>query len=167
MSKGFIKDDDQEEIPIVPPRADLPPGIINYITQVGMDALLEEKNKLQTELNLLDRSNEKEYRIAANYINEKLLLLNNRIAESKIVKLNEQPHDQVMFGANVTLRIGDEPKLQTYQIVGVDEANLSKQKISFISPVAKILLNKKVGDKAILKLPAGDRIFEVVEIKYG
>lgn len=167
MSKGFIKDDDQEEIPIVPPRVELPKGVTNYVTQVGMEALLEEKNALQTELSHLDRSSEKEYRIAANFINEKLSLLNNRIAEAKIVDLNEQPHDQIMFGARVTFRIGNEPKLQTYQIVGVDEADTKKGKISFISPVAKILLNKKVGDKAILKLPTGERVFEVVKIAYG
>lgn len=166
MSRGFTKEDDQEEIPIVPPRADLPKGVTNYITQVGMEALLEEKNALQTEINLLGHSKENEHRIAQNHIHAKLLLLNNRIAEAKIVDINDQPHDQIMFGAKVTFRIDKEPKLQTYQIVGVDEADLKKGKISFISPVAKILLNKKVGDKAILKLPTGERVFEVVEIGY-
>lgn len=166
MSRGFTKEDDQEEIPIVPPRADLPKGATNYVTPVGMEALLEEKNALQTEINLLGHSKENEHRITQNHIHAKLLLLNNRISDAKIVDLNDQPHDQIMFGAKVTLRIGNEPKLQTYQIVGVDEADFKKGKISFVSPVAKILLNKKVGDKAILKLPTGERVFEVVEIGY-
>ena len=46
MSRGFVKEDDQEEIPIVPPRADLPEGVTNYVTQIGMDELLEEKQSL-------------------------------------------------------------------------------------------------------------------------
>ncbi|HCX99708.1 MAG TPA: transcription elongation factor GreA, partial [Bacteroidales bacterium] len=46
MSRGFIKEDDQEEIPLVPPRAHLPEGVINYVTQVGMDELLDERQKL-------------------------------------------------------------------------------------------------------------------------
>ena len=50
--------------------------------------------------------------------------------------------------------------------MGVDEANISKGKISFTSPIAKVLINKKVGDKAILKLANESRVFEIVEIGY-
>jgi hypothetical protein len=46
MSRGFVNEDDQEEIPFVPPRADLPAGVTNYVTQFGMDALLYEKQML-------------------------------------------------------------------------------------------------------------------------
>ena len=49
MSRGFVKEDDQEEIPIVPPRADLPEGVANYVTQVGMNELLAEKQMLVNE----------------------------------------------------------------------------------------------------------------------
>jgi transcription elongation factor GreB len=50
--------------------------------------------------------------------------------------------------------------------VGVDEASIAKKKISFISPVAKILIGKKVGEQAILKLAKENRVFEVKEIRY-
>ncbi|SMO80655.1 transcription elongation factor GreB [Saccharicrinis carchari] len=166
MSRGFVKEDDQEETPIVPERADLPRGVINYVTQAGMEALLDEKDALIAELSRLDKSNEKEYRISFNHINAKLRLLNSRIAEAKIVDQSRQPKDEVRFGAWVTLRIDNKAELQSYQIVGVDEANISKKKISFVSPVAKVLLNKKVGDKAILKLANGERVFEIVKIAY-
>ena len=46
MSRGFVKEDDQEEIPMVPPRADLPEGVANYVTRVGMDELLAERQIL-------------------------------------------------------------------------------------------------------------------------
>jgi transcription elongation factor GreB len=49
MSRGFVKEDDQEETPIVPPRADLPEGVVNYVTQGGMDELLNEKQELISE----------------------------------------------------------------------------------------------------------------------
>jgi transcription elongation factor GreB len=77
-----------------------------------------------------------------------------------------QPQNEVRFGTIVTLKIGDSTKLQQYQIVGVDEADISKGKISFISPIARILTDKKVGDKAKLKLEKADRIFEIMEISY-
>ncbi len=166
MSRGFVKEDDQEEIPMVPPRADLPAGVINYVTQVGMDELLAEKQMLINKRDHLEITNENEKRITINHINAKLQLLNNRISTAKIVDLSKQPQNEIRFGALVTLKIGNETKLQRYQIVGVDEADISKGKISFISPIARILTEKKEGEKAILKLTKEDRIFEIMEITY-
>jgi len=167
MSRGFVKEDDQEEIPIVPPRADLPEGVTNYVTQVGMNELLAEKEMLIDEKTNLDNSNENEKRIALNYINAKLQLLNNRIAGARIVDLNKQAQDEIRFGAVITLKIETSNKNQTFQIVGVDEANISKGKISFTSPLAKILMNKRIGDKAILERTREHTIFEIMGISYG
>lgn len=166
MSRGFVNEDDHEEIPLVPPRADLPQGLTNYVTQVGMDELLQEKVDLLSEIESIDASNEKEKRIATNHLNAKLQLLNSRISSAKIIDLSQQPKDEIRFGAKVSLIEEVQKKPQRYQIVGVDEANISKGKISFISPLARILINKKVGEKAILKLADHDRIFEIKEIEY-
>ena len=166
MSRGFVKEGDQEEIPILTPRAYLPDGVTNYITQVGMDELLDEKQVLINDIENLDITDENERRIASNHINAKLQLLNDRILTAKVINLDEQSPDEVWFGATVILKVDNETKLQKYQIVGVDEADVSKGKISFISPIAKILLGKKVGEKAILKLSKGVRIFEIMEIVY-
>jgi transcription elongation factor GreB len=167
MSRGFVKEDDQEEIPIVPPRADLPEGVTNYVTQVGMNELLAEKQILINEKTNLDSSNENEKRIMLNHLNAKLLLLNNRIVDAKIVNLNEQSPYEIRFGAVITLKIEASKNIQTFQIVGVDEANISKGKISFISPVAKVLINKKIGDKAILERSHGNIVFEIIDIAYN
>ncbi|MFD1160965.1 GreA/GreB family elongation factor [Hwangdonia seohaensis] len=166
MSRGFVKEEDQEEIPIVPPRADLPEGVINYVTQVGMQALLNEKKELINDLEHLDTTNENERRIATNHINAKLQLLNQRISTAKIIDLETQPQDEIRFGATITLKIDAVKDVQKYQIVGVDEADISKGKISFVSPIAKILTHKKVGDKAILKLANAERVFEILDIAY-
>jgi transcription elongation factor GreB len=166
MSRGFVKEDDQEEIPIVPPRADLPDGVVNYVTRTGIDQLLSEKQELNSEKENLEIAGENERRIVLNYINAKLQLLNNRIATAKIVDLNMHPQNEIRFGALITLKIGSQTKLQQYQIVGVDEADIAKGKISFISPIAILLLNKKVGEKAVLKLAKEDRVFEIIEVVY-
>ena len=167
MSRGFVKEDDQEEIPMVPPRAHLPEGVTNYVTQVGMNELLAEKQMLLNEKENPDNTNENDKRIALNHINAKLQLLNNRIAVAKIVNLSEQPQNEVRFGALVSLKTGTTKKIQTFQIVGVDEADISKGKISFLSPIAKLLINKKVGDKAVLKRPKEDIVFEIIGITYN
>jgi transcription elongation factor GreB len=166
MSRGFVKEDDQEEIPIVPPRADLPEGVTNYVTQVGMNQLLDEKQMLVNEKSKLDISNEDEKRIAQNHLNAKLQLLDNRIATAQIVKINEQAFDEIRFGAKIKLKIEANESIQTFQIVGVDEADISKGKISFTSPLAKVLINKKNGDKAILKRGQEDLVFEILDIAY-
>jgi len=166
MSRGFVKEDDQEEIPMVPPRAFLPEGVINYVTQVGMDELLAEKQMLESEKDELDSASENENRIALNHINAKLQLLNNRISEARIVHLDEQPQNEVRFGASITFKVESTKKIQTFQIVGVDEADVSKGKISFLSPIAHILINKKIGDKAVLKRAGADIVFEIIEIAY-
>ena len=166
MSRGFVKEDDQEEIPMVPPRADLPEGVSNYVTQVGMNELLSEKQALVDEKSKLEISDENEKRIALNHINAKLHLLENRIATAKIVKLKEQARDEIRFGAVVKLKILANNSIQTFQIVGVDEADISKGKIAFTSPLARLLINKKIGDHPILKRGQEEQVFEIIDITY-
>jgi transcription elongation factor GreB len=167
MSRGFVKEDDQEEIPIVPQRAYLPEGLTNFVTPKGMNQLLAEKQMLENEKINLNNANENEKRIELNYINAKLQLLNNRIAEAKIINLNEQPQNEIRFGATINLKIEASKNIQTFQIVGVDEADISKGKVSFISPIARVLINKKPGDKIILKQAGKDIVFEIIDISYS
>jgi transcription elongation factor GreB len=167
MSRGFVKEDDQEEIPIVPQRAYLPEGLTNFVTPKGMNQLLAEKQMLENEKINLNNANENEKRIELNYINAKLQLLNNRIAEAKIINLNEQPQNEIRFGATINLKIEASKNIQTFQIVGVDEADISKGKVSFISPIARVLINKKIGDKVILKQAGKDIVFEITDISYS
>jgi transcription elongation factor GreB len=166
MSRGFVKEDDQEEIPMVPPRAHLPEGVVNYVTPEGMKQLLAEKQELIAERDSMESISENEKRIAINFINTKLQLLENRIAEARIVNANDQPKDEIRFSAYVTLKKTESEDIQTYQIVGVDEADISKGKISFISPLARILINKRTGEKVILKRAGQDSVFQIMGIAY-
>jgi transcription elongation factor GreB len=166
MSRGFVKEDDQEEIPMVPPRASLPDGVINYVTPAGMNELLAEKQKLINEKDHLEGNNENERRIALNFINAKLHLLNKRIDDAKIIQLHEQPQHEIRFGATIKLKAVANQCIQTFQIVGVDEASITKGKISFLSPLAKVLLNKKIGEKAVLKREKDETVFEILDISY-
>lgn len=166
MSRGFVKEDDQEDIPFVAPRADLPAGIENFVTQAGLDLLLEEKENILKEQNVLDSSQEKEYRISLNHSNAKLQLLQERISSAKIIDPKKLPQNEVHFGAKVTFKNISNNAKQTFQIVGVDEANIAQKKMAFTTPLAKSLLNKKVGEQAILQLGEKNNIFEILKIEY-
>ncbi len=167
MSRGFVKEDDQEEVPMVPQRAYLPDGVPNFVTRNGMEQLLAEKEALISEKDNVGSSNENEKRIALNYINAKLQLLNNRIADARVVDLTEQPQNEIRFGATVTLKTEVSGKTQIFQITGVDEANIARGKISFISPLAKALINKKVGDTIALKRDREEIIYVIMDITYS
>ena len=93
--------------------------------------------------------------------------MNNRIYEAKIVNPNDQPRNEIRFGANITLKTEGSENIQTFQIVGVDEADISRGKISFISPIAKVLINKTPGDIVTLKRANGDTVFEIMGIAYN
>jgi transcription elongation factor GreB len=166
MSRGFVKEDDQEELPIVPQRAYLPDGVTNFVTPFGMSQLLAEKQMLEDEKNNLNNSDENEKRIELNYINAKLQLLNTRIATAKTVILSEQPQNEIRFGATVTLKTGASGDFHTIQIVGVDEADISRGKVSFLSPVSRVLINKKTGDKVTLMQAGKEIVFEIINISY-
>lgn len=166
MSRGFVKEDDQEEVPIVPQRAFLPDGVPNFVTPAGLEQLLAEKKDLILEKETISTANENEKRIAVNFINAKLQLLESRINDARIIDPEKQPTDEVRFGATVTLNIPATGRKQIFQIVGVDEADIAKGKISFLSPLAKAMINKKTGEKITLKRDKGEAVFEVVKITY-
>lgn len=166
MSRAFVKEDDQQEAPIIPQRADLPEGVTNYVTPNGFQALLDEKAALLKEQKNLESRSENELRRMHAVINGKLQQLDLRIASARVIDAATQPKDTVHFGAHVLLQMLPSDKTQQFQIVGVDEADLKKGKIAFTSPLAKALTLKKTGDTAELHLAHGTRSFKIISISY-
>ncbi len=155
MSRGFIKEGDQEEIPMVPPRAYLPKGMPNYVTHEGLEALKKEREDLEKERVAANGNY-----IMSNFIDAKMKLLIDRINTAVEVDMTKANKETVSFGAYVKYNG------KTIRIVGVDEADFSKGLLSFISPVAKALVGKKVGDKFEVKIPKGTEVIEVQGIWY-
>lgn len=155
MSRGFIKEGDQEEIPMVPPRAYLPKGMPNYVTHEGLESLNKERESLENE-----RVAASGNYIMSNFIDAKMKLLIDRINTAVVVDMTKANKDTVSFGAYVKYNG------RTVRIVGVDEADFSKGLLSFISPVAKALVGKKVGEKFEIKIPKGTEVIEVQGIWY-
>lgn len=164
MSRGFVREEDQEEAPIIPPRAALPKGVTNYVTPNGYEALQQELKDLEEERLSLDNTNETEKRRAAGLIDGKINLLKERIGSARIIHLKEQPKDEVRFGAKVKLTINGNP--QKFQIVGVDEADIKKQKIAFVAPLAKTITGKKEGEELDFRLGEEIRKIKIVAIDY-
>ena len=127
--------------------------------------MLAEREELHREKEALDLISEKERRIAVNHINARMKLLDDRIATAKLMEPGGLTPKEIRFGSTVTIRTAGREEIRTVRIVGVDEADAARGKISFISPLAKALINKKAGDQAVLKLPGEERVFEVLEVQ--
>ena len=155
MSRGFIKEGDQEEIPMVPPRAYLPEGVPNYVTKEGLDALKEELKNLEAE-----RVKAGDNYIMVNFIDATIKQLVGRINSAVEVDLSKVSKDTVSFGAWVRYNG------RVVRIVGVDEADVNKGLISFVSPIAKLLIGKKAGDVIELKGARGKERIVVEEVSF-
>ncbi|WP_029036121.1 GreA/GreB family elongation factor [Salinimicrobium xinjiangense] len=169
MSRGFVKEEDQEEAPFIPPRAALPPGVTNYVTPQGHKQLLEERDILEKERKNIDISSDKEKRHATAVINGKLNLLNERLASARILEPKEQPQDEARFGATVTFKFltgNQKGQEQSFEIVGVDEANIKARKIAFLAPLAKALTGSKVGDVVKVQMAGALQKLEILNISY-
>lgn len=166
MSRGFVKEEDQEETPIIPPRAALPEGTTNYVTPNGIKQLLEEREQIEEERANLNTTHEQQRRIELGVINGRLNLLNERIASARILDPASQPKDEVRFGATVTYKISTMKTPLTFQIVGVDEADINKKKIAFVAPIAVAITGHKEGDKVPFNLGGEKRMIEIVAINY-
>ncbi|MBZ9729009.1 GreA/GreB family elongation factor [Salegentibacter sp. JZCK2] len=164
MSRGFVKEDDQEEAPMIPPRAALPAGETNYVTPNGLKELKDEEEELIEERANLDKENDTERRRAQAVIDGNLKLLRERINTARTLDPKDQPENEVRFGALV--EINQKGNIQKFQIVGVDEADVKRQKIAFVAPIAKALSGKKVGDIVEFKLGEETRKLEILKITY-
>jgi len=133
-------------------RAYLPQGVPNYVTKEGLEALKEELKALQSE-----RIKAGDDYITVNFIDATIKLLVDRINNAVEVDLSKSKKDTVSFGAWVRYNG------RVVRIVGVDEADVNKGLISFISPIAKALIGKKVGD--VIELKGSDRI-KVEEVSF-
>ena len=153
MSRGFVKEGDQEEVPMVLPRAFLPQGVPNYVTPEGLLLLNEEMEGLKKE-----RAEAASNYILINHIEAKMRQLSERINTAVLIDPSKSDPDVVSFGFYV--RYND----KTIRIVGVDEADASKGLISFLSPIAKSLIGKRKGDVFEVKVPRGTERIEVQEV---
>lgn len=181
MSKAFVKESDQEDEELEQAPA-LPAGAKNYMTRRGFFVLQAElKNLVEIERpNLVqtvawaasngDRSENGDYIYGKKRLREidrRIRFLIKRLEGATIVDPAEQQNaEQVFFGATVTICDAADGVEQTYQIVGVDEADAGHGRISWISPLARALFKAREGDTVRFQSPSGMREIDVVEIRY-
>jgi len=97
---------------------------------------------------------------------QRLAELAGILGNSRIVDPSELEHAKISFGSTVVMTDMDTDEEVTYTIVGGCESNPDMGLISFASPLAKQLLGRQEGDEVKVRLPGGEKEFEIDEVKY-
>ena len=147
--------------------------------QEGYETLSEQLKALKTERPQIvdaieearahgDLSENAEYHAAKErqgQIEASIADIEDKLSRAQIIDPKDLSGDKVVFGATVTL-LDDDDKPIKYQIVGQTEADASKGRISYNSPIGRALIGRKVDDEVEVSVPAGDRYYLVSKIEF-
>ena len=183
MSKAFTRENDhteENEGAEAAPNAGLPLGAKNYMTPGCAKRMQEELKQLRyierPEVTKIvswaagngDRSENGDYtynKRRLRVIDKRMRYLSKRLAQAEVIDPSTIVSETVRFGATVTVRDEDDVE-NTYSIVGVDEVDLAKRRISWVSPLGAALLKGRLGDLITFRTPRGTREIEIIAIKY-
>ena len=168
MSKAFTRElDDEPERPVARPVSALPPGAKNYLTADIAELIRHELEELQRAKRMVasEAGDETEAKRKLQLITQKMRELEEKLRTAEVVTPPAPPWEQVRFGA--TVRVRDEAGEETrYRIVGAGDTDMNRDWISWVSPIARALLNRRVGDKVKIRVPAGEKTLEILGIGY-
>jgi len=173
MSKAFTREDDADATPVAPrPVSLVPPGVRNYLTATGAARLRAELARLtdverpeQLARSAAGGMAAADAKEELGRIEQRLALLSRCLSTAEVVAPPMPPHDTVRFGATVTVRDARGGE-STHRIVGADEADLARDEVSWLSPIARALLQARLGQKVPFKFPTGATQLEIVAIRY-
>jgi transcription elongation factor GreA len=100
------------------------------------------------------------------FIEGKIRELEQKLSNAKVIDTSSLSSDKVVFGATVLLKDEDKGEEVSYQIVGVDEADVARGKISISSPIVRALIGKEEGDSVEVKAPGGIRNYSILEVNF-
>ncbi len=100
------------------------------------------------------------------FIEGRIKEVEDKLARAQVIDPKSIASDKIFFGATVEVLDVDNDEKKTFQIVGVDEADVKEGRLSIESPVARQLLNKTAGDSVTIRVPKGNIEYEVLSVKY-
>jgi transcription elongation factor GreB len=167
MSRAFVREsDDRPELPIARQSSPLPPGAKNYFTPRGVERLRKQLQQLiedeRPKLSAVDDPHAKTQLLA---LDQQIEQLEERLQSAEVVQPPTANSETVRFGATVTIRRSDGEE-DHYRIVGVDEIDLDRGWVSWLSPIAKALLNAERGDRVRFRFPSGEEDLEIRLVAY-
>jgi transcription elongation factor GreB len=166
MSKAFTREDDLSDQPPLPPLVSpLPAGAKNYLTAAGAARMRTDVGRMIDEERprLVAAARDPEGKRELAQLDQKIRYLQQSLSTAEIVPPSED-RSRVQFGSKVTVR--DRKGVESvYRIVGVDEADFARDEVSWLSPIARVLMNATPGQRVPFKFPSGAGELEVLKIE--
>jgi transcription elongation GreA/GreB family factor len=153
VSRAFVKEDDSGRIEPLPDRTISPHA--NLVTEEGLAAIERTLTELQHRQTAAAAAKDL---IEQGTIARDLRYWNARRSSAQVIKAPQSP-SEIVFGATVTIR-RDDGRQQTWRIVGEDEADPARGSLSYVSPVARALMGRRIGDV----VRAGNSDAEIIDI---
>ena len=101
------------------------------------------------------------------FIEARIREIEGKLSHAQVIDVSKvNAGGRVVFGSTVLLHDHDSDAEITYQIVGEDEADIRQGRVSFTSPVARALIGRSQGDDVTVRTPAGERDYEILEVRY-
>lgn len=100
------------------------------------------------------------------FIEARISELDSKMSRFDVIDVSKMSGEKITFGATVTLENVDTSERKRYTIVGPDEADITKGRVSILSPLARAIVGKKAGDDAIVQAPGGEIEYEIVEVVF-
>lgn len=114
-----------------------------------------------------DLSENAEYEAAKErqaFIEGRVSELGYKLGSAEIIDVDDRPKDRAVFACTVVLENVDTGEGVEYQLVGPEESDIEKGRISVTSPLGKAIIGKKAGEEIVLNAPAGKRVYELINI---
>jgi transcription elongation factor GreB len=181
MNKAFTRERDDDDDDDLPAEQRLPASTKNYLTPGGWRRLKEElyhlvhreRPEVVQVVNWAasngDRSENGDYIYGKRRLREidrRIRFLTKRLEIAEVVDPEvREATDQIFFAATVLIQRGNGQE-QLLRIVGVDETDLPRNHISWVSPIARCLLKAREGDSVVFRGPDGDEDIEILEVRY-
>lgn len=140
---------------------------LNELKMIKRPQIIEAISEARAHGDLKENAEYHAAKETQSFIEGRIAEIENKLATAQIIDVRKMPNNgKVIFGATVHLLNTETEKMDVYQIVGEDEADIKSSKISVASPIARALIGKEEGDTVDVKTPSGLLTLEIDKVEY-
>jgi transcription elongation factor GreA len=155
-----------EKIPMTPEGYARLEGELKHLKAVERPAVIKAISEARDHGDLSENAEYHAARERQSFIEGRVAELEDKIARAEIIDVTKLSGKVIKFGAKVTLADEDSGDEATYQIVGAEEADVEKGRLSVTSPLARALIGKQTGDSVEVTTPRGSKAYEIIRVRY-
>ena len=154
------------QIPVTIHGAELLKAELQHLKSVERPAVIEAIAEARAQGDLSENAEYESAKEKQSFIEGRVLELEDKLARAEIIDVSSLSGPQIKFGATVTLLDVETDEKVTYTIVGEYEADITKRMVSIVSPIARALIGKQVGDSGEVYTPRGSKDYDILTVEY-